>query len=225
MSTLPYQVDELIATLSTSHIGNEAIELAMLQAQLQQALQAYPQGAPYPTSPVQSSYAGGAPVNTPIPGAAWVHNMEAAQTRRRRSSSSASAMSARSRRRQTNDEDEDMMEDVEEEAEVDSSLYATSSPIQYAAAPSSPTQAYSPSTYAYALTDPFLAAQLRAAEQRNRQPSFFAQIATAQQHVSPFYTAARQSQQEASSPVQNQSTKPSMRLTVDTNTRLFSAVR
>lgn len=31
MSTLPYQVDELIATLSTSHIGNEAIELAMLQ--------------------------------------------------------------------------------------------------------------------------------------------------------------------------------------------------
>lgn len=135
-------------------------------------------------------------------------------------------MSARSRRRQTNDEDEDMMEDVEEEAEVDSSLYATSSPIQYAAAPSPPTQAYSPSTYAYALTDPFLAAQLRAAEQRTRQPSFFAQIATAQQHVSPFYTAARQSQQETSSPVQNQSTKPSMRLTVDTSTRrLFSAVR
>lgn len=87
------------------------------------------------------------------------------------------------------DMDQDVMEDVEEEAQVDQSLYTSSSP----------TFGSSPTTYA--LTDPFLAHQLQAAEQRTRQqPSFFAQIATAQQGTSPFYTAAHQSPQQQQQP-------------------------
>jgi len=159
----------------------------------------------------------------------WPQSIEAATGRRRRSSSVASAASARSRRKQVLDDDQDMMmEDVEEEQEVESSLYATTSPIQCSVAPSSPvSQAYSPSTYAYAITDPFLAHQLQAAEQRNRHPSYFAQIATAQQNTSPFYAAAAPNRQnDASSQSQdrrNRATHP--HLTVDTSPRIFSAVR
>ena len=32
MSTLPFQVDELIATLNSTNIGTEALEIAKLQA-------------------------------------------------------------------------------------------------------------------------------------------------------------------------------------------------
>lgn len=174
------------------------------QAQLQQALQAYPQGGPFPTSPVQSAYSHnpGAPTNTPT---ARTH-VDAGQGRRRRSSSAASAASGRHLGRQVireEDEeywrqgdasrccemDQDVMEDVEEEAQVDASLYSTTSPIQFSHPSASPTFGSSPTSYA--LTDPFLAQQLQAAEQRSRQPSFFAHLATAQQHTSPFYPAAQ----------------------------------
>jgi len=208
MSTVPFQVEELIATFNSTNIGTEALELAKLQAQLQQALQTYPQGAPFPTSPVQTAYTHGVgvPTNTPT---ARTH-MDACHGRRRRSSSAASAVSAVQRGRQVireEDEDfwrqgdasrccemdQDVMEDVEEEAQVDASLYSTTSPIHFSHPSASPTFGSSPTSYA--LTDPFLAHQLQAAEQRSRQPSFFAQIATAQQNTSPFYTAAHQSQQ------------------------------
>ncbi|KAF8493524.1 hypothetical protein JB92DRAFT_2999250 [Gautieria morchelliformis] len=213
MSTHPFQVEELIATLNTTNIGTEALELARLQAQLQQALQVYPQGAPFPTSPVQSActYSVGAPTNTPTArtpsGPSWY--MDATHGRRRRSSSAASARPRGRQMFREEDEDhwrqgdlsrcemdQDVMEDVEEEAQVDASLYSTTSPIQVARPSTSPTYGSSPTNYA--LTDPFLAAQLQAAEQRTRQPSFFAQIATAQQNTSPFYTAAQQSEQPQS---------------------------
>ncbi|KAF8592686.1 hypothetical protein K439DRAFT_1626022 [Ramaria rubella] len=219
MSTLPFQVEELISTLNSTNIGTEALELAKLQAQLQQALQGYPQGAPFPTSPVQTAYShnGGVPANTPTARTpSWGQYSDPAHTRRRRSSSAASLASATSRpRRQAireqeedlwrqseatrSEAEQDVMEDVEEEAQVDASLYATPSPIQFTH--HSPTYGSSPSAY----TDPFLAQQLQAVEQRSRQPSFFAQIATAQQHTSPFYAAHQSQPQLASSYVQFES--------------------
>ncbi|GJJ07257.1 hypothetical protein Clacol_001457 [Clathrus columnatus] len=232
MATVPYQLDELIASLKTSHIGNEAIELSNLQAQLQQALQAYPQSGPFPTSPVQSSsfpLHNGAPVNTPVSRTPSSIVPTTVTGRRRRRSSVASATSFRAQSRFDDDLfssrydlDQDMMEDVEEEAEVDASLTHVSShatsPIQFnhPSPINSTYQAYSPTTLAYALNDPFLAHQLQTAEQRNRQPSYFAQLATTHQHTSPFYAPSSNSSRETSFSAQSQSQYP-LRLTIDTS--------
>ncbi|KAF8514804.1 hypothetical protein BU17DRAFT_94061 [Hysterangium stoloniferum] len=242
MSTLPFQVEELIASFNTSHINNEAIELAKLQTQLKQALQSYPQGGPFPTSPVQTAHIhqGAAPLNTPVArtpsGPVWGHQSDVAPGRRRRSSSVVSAGSARSRGRQMSgdaehhsmyDMEQDVMEEVEE-AEVDASLYSNSasSPTQFTNQPHVPSSLYacSPTTYAYALTDPFLTHQLQVADQMNRQPSFFAQLATSQQQNSPFYSAPHQPQPPTSQPPYQAQRQPSQHprhLTIDTSQHTF----
>lgn len=113
------------------------------------------------------------------------------------------------------------MEDVEEEAEVDASLDYVSSnttgPIQCHHS-NSTLQAYSPTTIAYALNDPFLTHQLQVAEQRNRQPSYFAQLATSQ-HTSPFYTTPNPQPPRDHPPSATQShSQHPFRLTIDTST-------
>lgn len=269
MTTVPYQLDELIASLSTSHIGNEAIELAKLQAQLQQSLQAYPQGAPFPTSPVQSptfSSHNGPPANTPVSRTpSWATSvvdpataisMGPGRTRRRSSIASAASFRAQLSRLEEDfyppsgsaasssgaryDLDQDMMmEDVEEEAEVDASLNHISSPspsssshatspIQFSH-PNSTHQAYSPTTLAYVLNDPFLTHQLQIADQRNRQPSYFAQLATAHQHTSPFHRPSQNPPPISSAPPPNSSTQSypqhHLRLTIDTTASPFTTHR
>lgn len=120
--------------------------------------------------------------------------------------------------------EQDMMEDVEEEAQVDADLFSTASPLLYSHPSASTPFANSPTSYGS--TDPFLAAQLQALEQRRRQPSFFAQAATAQSHTSPFYGAAHQSQPQQSAalfqaqaqPVSQTRTVP-YPLTIDTRLR------
>lgn len=229
----------------------------MWQAQLQQSLQAYPQGAPFPTSPVQSPTFpahNGPPANTPVSRTpSWAPSIIDPATavsigsgRTRRRSSIASATSSFRAQLSRLDEDfygpsgsassaarydldQDMTEDVEEEAEVDASLNHVSSnatsPIHFSH-PNSTLQAYSPTTLAYVLNDPFLTHQLQLAEQRNRQPSYFAQLATAHQHTSPFHRPSQNPPPNPSPPSSTQSyPQHPLRLTIDTTYSPFTTHR
>ncbi|KAF7799084.1 hypothetical protein EIP86_010314 [Pleurotus ostreatoroseus] len=198
-------VDDLVASLSSNHIGQEARDLAALQSQLQTLF--------YPTMPATPTPHNrrGTHSNTPIcrtPTSAsfcW----DRPELDRRRSNSVANSMGFARKEGEDSgehvelmDEDERMVEDMLFPAPP-AAPHATPSQAQYPCAPpASPTAqytmrsrpasvstAYAPAAYdlspstasMFATTDPFYLAQLQAAQ----TPSFFSQYGMPTQQ-SPF---------------------------------------
>ncbi|KAJ7590781.1 hypothetical protein C8J56DRAFT_1047029 [Mycena floridula] len=187
MSTL--SVDDLVASLSSSHIGQEAIELAALQTQLAQAL--------FGTSsqPSQSESRDCAqPCNTPT-------------GRTPSSSFSWGQMMDVQRRPRRNTEDSMMMDDMEDERMVEDILMPSAPSSASATVPlfqqqqqqivsrsrsqstSRSPKSYSTSTFSgdfdFTATDPFYAAQLQAMQNHSS-------ISSRQLQPSPFMTPQQQ---------------------------------
>ncbi|THH12339.1 hypothetical protein EW145_g1 [Phellinidium pouzarii] len=198
---MTFSVDDLVASFSSSHIGQEAIDLANLQAQLAQSL-AYSQQ--------QQSTSGQGLCNTPTARTPTMSfaNWGMLEQRRARSSSSASVTS---RRGALPSHESDMIleegMDADDEYAVEqlvgsphaSYREAYAHPAQIQSAARYPhdyvSECASPTSSNYASSDPFYAAAAAAAaEASNRQAhqapqnSVFAQIGRPTQH-SPFYTA------------------------------------
>ncbi|TFK56230.1 hypothetical protein OE88DRAFT_1641916 [Heliocybe sulcata] len=190
---MSFSVDDLVASLKSNHIGQEAMDLAALQAQLKQTLfcatsastsQQRHDAEPYHcTTPTAS---------TPGSSFSWSH-----MPHRRKGSVASIAM------------EEDIAEMEEDERMVEELLSpsspATTSPVYQhnQRAPSSPMQApafahrngASAYTYAseptsmFATQDPFYVAQMQAAQNASQNVhSFFAQAGRPAQH-SPFVQA------------------------------------
>ncbi|THH27722.1 hypothetical protein EUX98_g6465 [Antrodiella citrinella] len=193
-------VDDLVASLNSNHIGQEAIDLATLQAQLAKTLytsyttphasqRAYPPSNT-PTSRTPSSSMGWERSDGPRARSSSVVSLK------RRGSLMEDRVSEREVYLEETDEDERMVEDLicpssPITSHISPSHPYPSYPLQSSAAANSPdgsrygssssshnmlgTQMeYSPSTTStFATTDPFFLAQLQAA-QRSSAPSFFA---------------------------------------------------
>ncbi|KAI0699850.1 hypothetical protein BC835DRAFT_1412416 [Cytidiella melzeri] len=195
-------VDDLVASFNTSHIGQEQMDLAALQAQLAQVL--FHQ--PIATSPSTSGFRHGActpTARTPTHSASW----NRPDFDRRRSSSVASVSSSHGDESMDAimDDDDRMVEDLLFPASPSTSS-ATPAQFAHVPAPASPSH-YSrhsrksslstpfsqmhydmpPSnTSIFATTDPFYLAQLQSAQAA--APSFFSQYSKTSQQ-SPFMKA------------------------------------
>ncbi|KAI0922005.1 hypothetical protein AcW1_004168 [Taiwanofungus camphoratus] len=211
-------VDDLVASLSSNHIGQEAMDLATLHTQLAQAL--FTQSTSVSPSVSRRGYA---PSNTPTartPSSSFC--WEPTEFSRGRSSSVASMTSKRAsddRKRDSDDMDEDerMVEDILfSSPPVSASATTSHFPLSHQQMPSaSPSSSYSgmlsrrpsmstvassydhsqyelpsPNTSLFASTDPFFVAQSQAAQ--NPTPSLFAQAGRPSPH-SPFLTHQYQS--------------------------------
>ncbi|KAH9843745.1 uncharacterized protein C8Q71DRAFT_852266 [Rhodofomes roseus] len=194
-------VDDLVASFNSNHIGQEAIDLANLQAQLAQALR---NQASTSAQPIQRrAYP---PSNTPLartPSSSMC--WEPSDFMRARSSSAANATQLRGI--DENKQDVDAMD--EDERMVEDMLFASpvnngfsnpalpSSPATYSGMVSrrpsvphvsstfdmAPAELPSPNTSHFATTDPFFIAQMQAAQAP--APSFFAHAGCPSAH-SPF---------------------------------------
>ncbi|CCM03991.1 uncharacterized protein FIBRA_06147 [Fibroporia radiculosa] len=194
-------VDDLIASLNSNHIGQEAMDIANLHAQLAQALLSQPPASAHPA--LRRGH------NTPLartPSSNFV--WETVEFSRSRSSSVAGA----TQKRVADERISDLDEMDEDERMVEELLFPSASHFQDQYPPSSsPTRGYScvvsrrssiqhlspsyeyppseltPSnTSLFASTDPFYAAQVQAAQ--NPPTSFFAQAGHPSAH-SPFLLA------------------------------------
>ncbi|THU78785.1 hypothetical protein K435DRAFT_699432 [Dendrothele bispora CBS 962.96] len=182
-------VDELVSSLSSSHIGQEAIDLATLQAQLNQAFFAQPIATSSHSNQPRDSFT--QPCNTP--------------TGRTPSSSFSWGQMMDSQRlsRRNTDEHEFMrdLDDMEDERMVED-LLIPSSPVcpssmaslnQTTAKPQNKgSMSFSPSSpqlnaesSTFASTDPFYLAQLQSMQQNTPPPSVFSQLGRPAQQ-SPF---------------------------------------
>ncbi|EPT03133.1 hypothetical protein FOMPIDRAFT_144895 [Fomitopsis schrenkii] len=207
-------VDDLVASFNSNHIGQEAIDLANLQAQLAQALR---NQASTSAQPVQRrAYA---PSNTPLartPSSSMC--WEPSDFARARSSSVANGTQLRGI--EENMQDADAMD--EDERMVEEMLFASSnnsfaqtllssSPATYpgmlSRRPSIPhvsstldtaqAELPSPNTSHFATTDPFFLAQMQASQAP--APSFFAHAGRPSAH-SPFLSAFSQHTHHAVAP-------------------------
>ncbi|KZT74536.1 hypothetical protein DAEQUDRAFT_761379 [Daedalea quercina L-15889] len=195
-------VDDLVASLSSNHIGQEAIDLANLQAQLAQALRNH--ASTSAQSIQRRTYAPSSTplARTPSSSMCW----EPSEFARTRSSSAASGTQLRGidenkQDMDTTDEDEQMVEEMLFASPANTSLshppLSSSSPATFSGMLSRrpsiphvsstldtvPTELPSPNTSHFATTDPFFLAQMQASQ--SPAPSFFAQAGRPSAH-SPF---------------------------------------
>ncbi|TDL29598.1 hypothetical protein BD410DRAFT_798149 [Rickenella mellea] len=197
-------VDDLVSSLSSNHIGQEAIDIADLQVQLQQALRYQSQ---------QTNNPAFAPCNTPTARTpSSINWSQLADANRRRRSSIASLASRKNSVDRGNDIAEEAMEEDEEGAVEDilsspmsavshNNPESTSWAYHYAqsgnphVATSGGCEPISPSHSgsSFASTDPFFAVAQAPQQQSN---SFFAQNGRVSQQ-SPFLTPTQQSQSRA----------------------------
>jgi len=198
-------VDDLVASFSGSHIGQEAIDLATLQAQLAQTLfsQQIPSNMHGQNS--RTDKGDGQPCNTPTartPSSSFGFG----QIGDIRRGSSSSMSRSRSRKNSIVDETWRDVDEMDEDEQMVEDLLTPSSPSimtpnfihSHSQIPSSSrtpissihnTYAESPSASLFTTTDPFYMAQLQALQ--NPQPtSIFAQSGRPAQH-SPFFQHSR----------------------------------
>ncbi|KAH9894126.1 hypothetical protein C8Q73DRAFT_646326 [Cubamyces lactineus] len=208
-------VDDLVASFNANHIGQEAIELAALQAQLSQTLFNQPISSPIPFNSPRA-----APLNTPLSctpssSISWDH-ADATWGSRASTSSSKMRCSIDESPRESDDmeEDERMVEDLlfsPTSPASPSGSFSRAPPSSSAASASSPTPSSalrqrkaslsmhmlplehshhdlpSPNTSLFATTDPFYLAALQSAHTHAPPPSssVFAQAGRPSAH-SPF---------------------------------------
>lgn len=197
-----FSVDDLVASMSSNHIGQEAMELAALQAQLAQTLYSS-QAVPMANDHRRATHANTPIACTPTSSSFW----ERPEFSRRRSNSIANKRELEEQYESVDamEEDELMVEDMLFPSNA-SSADATTYPASHMPPPPSPTlyprhshshsrkssasfssmhyDAQSPGGSLFATTDPFYLAQL-AAQQNGPPPSFFSQFGNPAQQ-SPF---------------------------------------
>jgi hypothetical protein len=204
-------VDDLVASLSGSHIGQEAMDLAALQAQLAQTLF---------TQQISSNAIG---KSTDMGGDGQLCNTPIARTpsssfcfghfgdRRSRSNSNAGPRS-RSRKNSVADDHSWPVDEMDEDEQMVEDLLAPSSPIaspSFAYTPRSPQS--SPFTYtsyneassgsSFTSTDPFYIAQVQASQNPQPTPhSLFTQSGRPA-HTSPFLQHSYHQSPQYSQPI------------------------
>ncbi|KDQ65046.1 hypothetical protein JAAARDRAFT_43849 [Jaapia argillacea MUCL 33604] len=213
---MSFTVDDLVASFGSSHIGQEALDLAALQAQLTQTLFSAAQ-------PRQEAYHA-QPCNTPTASTPSSSNFNWGQIQMHRRSSSVASTSSRKDDRgdmDDMDEDERMVEELLWPSSPSTSSashnqfpfnhsHSHSHPIPSPAKHRSPSYPHpgqqhfliDPTPSTFTSTDPFYIAQMQAAQSNNSPQSFFSQAGRPSQH-SPFLAAARgRSAVTSSAPVQ-----------------------
>ncbi|KAJ6627432.1 hypothetical protein B0H10DRAFT_1779556 [Mycena sp. CBHHK59/15] len=198
-------VDDLVSSLSSSHIGQEAMDLAALQVQLAQTLFCQSMSSSSATQARQDDYT--QPCNTPTgrtPSASFNWGQMVDHLRH---ADSASRRSTEDHFRDETEEDERMVEDLLIPASpmpanptAHFGLHQQQSPASGRSQPSSPKYPTSePSSSLFTTTDPFYMAQLQAAQNYGvAPPSVFSQAAFPSQQ-SPFMLHSNFQRHNASS--------------------------
>ncbi|KAI0069098.1 hypothetical protein BV25DRAFT_1818058 [Artomyces pyxidatus] len=199
---MSFSVDDLVSSFSANHIGQEALDLAALQAQLAQSILYQPpmtpgvQGIPRKNSYIQ-------PCNTPNARTPSTSSYQWDDNHRRRSSSIVSRAAEEDIQEM---EDDLMVEDIlGAPALAAAPQRALSQPLSPRhrpnthpfTSPSSP----DPSQSLFVSTDPFYIAAAQAASYRAAAPSYFSQMARPAPS-SPFMTASSQAQSMYSHPME-----------------------
>ncbi|KZT20672.1 hypothetical protein NEOLEDRAFT_1151234 [Neolentinus lepideus HHB14362 ss-1] len=189
---MSFSVDELVASLKSNHIGQEAMDLAALQVQLSQTL--FTSASTSQRHDAEPFHCNTPTASTPSSSFSWSH-----MSHRRKGSVASISM------------EDDIAEMEEDERIVEELLFsppATTSATHHhnQRAPSSPIQASafthrnSGSSFMYtaeptsifATQDPFYLAQMQASQTSQNMHSFFAQAGRPAQH-SPFVQAHERS--------------------------------
>ncbi|KAI0047275.1 hypothetical protein FA95DRAFT_1572600 [Auriscalpium vulgare] len=201
-------VDDLVSSFSSSHIGQEAMDLAALQAQLAQTLFYQPPASPSLQSVTRrNSYA--QPCNTPT---ARTPSTSFHFDDRRPSSSTPGAASRPWEQDIPGEEDDAMGDDFVAGSAAAAPLRPSSQPLSPSfsrgsrpthpyTSPATPTTYDSPSQSLFVSTDPFYIAAAQAPSFHPAPPSFFAQAARPSVG-SPFMMSNQQPQPVYSHPIE-----------------------